>query len=135
MGNLPPWSSTNSAQSSYGVGDSLSMTQVASMAFNCIAHCLTEGYRAASNYYSETTEGAGTGYNHNYAKVGGESNHHGEISTGYQDGYQQHQRMDRGLNSTVSNQSSGQGSTEQTLHVKGEYATVSMPSTYQGGSK
>ena len=126
--NLPPWSSNNAnAQSSYGVGDALSVSQVASMAFSCIAHCLTEGYRAASNYYSETQ--AGEDYNHNYAKVGGE-NHVGEIPHGYQDGYQQ--QMDRGLNS---NQSSGQGSTEQKLHVKGEYATVSMPSTYQGGSK
>lgn len=151
IGSLPPWNST-SAQSSYGVGDNLSVSQVASMAFNCIAQCLTEGYRAASNYYTESTQqqGGGVGiiggYNHNYSKV--ESSTVGEIGNrggGYQDvGYQQQQQqMDRGLSCTL-NQASGQGSTEVEVNphtqvgevkVKGEYATVSMPSTYQGGNK
>jgi hypothetical protein len=139
-GSLPPWSGT---QSSYGVDDALSVSQVASMAFNCIAQCLTEGYRAASNYYSETSGGSGGGYDHNYAKV--DNNNVGEIpggrgqNGGYQDGYQQ--KMDRGLSApAVVNQSSGQGSTEQVnqpqageVKVKGEFATVSY--TYQGGNK
>jgi hypothetical protein len=129
-GNLPSWN-TNNTQSFYGVGDALSVSQVASMAFNCIAHCLTEGYRAASNYYSESQ---GEGYDHNYAKVGGDEGNIGEIRDGTS-AYQQ--QMDRGLNT---NQSSGQGSTKQMnrqqaeIRVKGEYATVSMPSTYQGGN-
>ena len=33
--------------------DGLSMTEVAFMAFNCVGTCLTETYRAASNYYND----------------------------------------------------------------------------------
>jgi hypothetical protein len=141
IGSLPPWTAT---QSSYGVNDTLSVSQVASMAFNCIAQCLTEGYRAASNYYSETSGGSsgGGGYDHNYAKV---DSNVGEMPGGrngsYQDtGYQQ--KMDRGLSSAPAavNQSSGQGSTERMnlpqageVNVKGEFATVSY--SYQRGNK
>jgi len=134
--SLPPW--TNTTQSSYEVDNVLSVSQVASMAFNCITHCLTEGYRAASNYYSiyEQSGAADGGRDHNYSMVGGESgNIDGRsFKSSYQDGYQQ--QMDRGYSN---NQSSGQGSTEQAgldqTQLQGEYTTVSMPSTYQGGNK
>ncbi|KAL3773781.1 hypothetical protein ACHAW5_002989 [Stephanodiscus triporus] len=38
-------------------GGGLSLAGVASMAFACVATCLTEGYRAASNYYGGYYEG------------------------------------------------------------------------------
>ena len=46
----PPWASPSS---DYGNSDDdgMSMTDIATMAFSCVASCLTEGYRAASNYY------------------------------------------------------------------------------------
>lgn len=167
----------------------LSVSQVASMAFGCIAHCLTESYRAASNYYSTTTQPPMSYNDYRYETVGisgGESgngvaavvtnsaanSHIGELSRGgsanagnrhtvsYQDynGYQQTMERDgetaaktaiinKDDGDTISNnnnnQSSGQKSTEQRgmgsndndgrVKVKGEYATVSLPSTYQGG--
>ena len=169
----------------------LSVSQIASMAFGCIAHCLTESYRAASNYYSTTTQPPMSYNDYRYETVGisgGESgngvaavvtnsaanSHIGELSRGgsanagnrhavsYQDynGYQQTMERDGGTavatNTAIinkdnddtslnnnNNQSSGQKSTEQRgmgsndndgrVKVKGEYATVSLPSTYQGG--
>ena len=167
----------------------LSVSQVASMAFGCIAHCLTESYRAASNYYSATTQPPMSYNDYRYETVGisgGESgngaaavvtnsaanSHIGELSRGgsagagnrhavsYQDynGYQQTMERDGDtaaktaiinkddgdtISNNNNNQSSGQKSTEQRgmgsndndgrVKVKGEYATVSLPSTYQGG--
>eukprot|EP00956_Cyclotella_meneghiniana_P004072 scaffold4918_cov46-Cyclotella_meneghiniana.AAC.7 len=155
----------NREETSYG---ELNVSQVVSMAFGCIAHCLTESYRAASNYYSTTAAASAAStqsnvsFNHyRYETVDGEGNamtdstatgHIGELSRGgnvttnnnnnnntvsYQgyNGYQQ--TMERG----GANQSSGQMSTESNSSiennrnkvVQGEYATVSLPSTYQGG--
>ena len=147
---------------SYG---ELNVSQVVTMAFGCIAHCLTESYRAASNYYSTTSAAASTQSNvsfndYRYETVDGEvdrmttasaTGHIGELSRGgnvttnnnnnnntvsYQgyNGYQQ--TMERGAN-----QSSGRMSTESNSSsiennrnkVQGEYATVALPPTYQGG--
>ena len=150
----PPWTADSTSTSS----DGMTMTDVASMAFNCVAHCLTEGYRAASNYYSDypqdeypsvgPTSGSSNNASHNYQQVGGYQNTSSESynnSTGYNNrtsgGYQTKfsdnvgQVMDRGMSS--SSQSSGQGSTEQSkmmvVEQKNEWATVHVPSTYQGG--
>jgi hypothetical protein len=200
----PPWAqhdnnsynnnNNNSSISSiggtpYDSGEVLmSVSQVASMAFGCMAHCLTEGYRAASNYYSgyqqNQSEGGGNAtYNYQhvssspYNDIGGGSGgmsnnnsnaNNNSYSGGYQTpvgGYQSQRRevMDRGVpqSPATANKSSGHG-TEQTvqqsaeeaslkqgtaskakgpsfqqsapviLEARGEYATVSLPSTYQG---
>lgn len=41
--------------------DNLSVYHVASLAFNCMVHCLTESYRAASTYYNSYPENSFTG--------------------------------------------------------------------------
>ncbi|KAL3757400.1 hypothetical protein ACHAWU_006353 [Discostella pseudostelligera] len=46
-----PWASTSSDYGNNNNDDGMSMTDIATMAFSCVASCLTEGYRAASNYY------------------------------------------------------------------------------------
>ncbi|KAL7481670.1 hypothetical protein ACHAW6_010668 [Cyclotella cf. meneghiniana] len=128
-----PWTAGPSSQESYGVGDALSVSQVASMAFNCISHCFTEGYRAASNYYS-TYEQEGKAA-HNYHQIGRGEDNNSPSSNGVGGvdplcGYQQ-QHMERDLPRA----SSGKGNHQQSdVRVKGEYATVSLPSTYQGGN-
>lgn len=133
--SLPPWTSSSNAQSSYGVGDVLSISQVASMAFNCIAHCVTEGYRAVANYYSTYEQGGK--FDHNYEQVGRREDVDSASSSvgGYQNssGYQ-NQQMERGpLFVSSENQSSGRDTEQSNFQVKGEYAHVPMPSTYQGG--
>ncbi|KAL3782766.1 hypothetical protein HJC23_003087 [Cyclotella cryptica] len=131
------------SQQSYGVGDALSVSQVASMAFNCISHCLTEGYRAASNYYS-TYEQEGK-FNHNYQQVGrrededsNSTNFGGDRGHDSLSGYQ-NQHMDRDLPPLSAGKASekdiGQCDAPQSdIPLKGEYATVPLPSTYQGGN-
>ena len=139
-----PWTAGHSSQDSYGVRDALSVSQVASMAFNCISHCFTEGYRAASNYYS-TYEQEGK-FGHNYHQVGrGEDidnnapNSDGVEGVNSLHGYQ-HQHMERDLPPvSLGKQTSGKGveslnHPQSDVRVKGEYATVSLPSTYQGGN-
>lgn len=105
------------------------------MAFNCIAHCVTEGYRAAANYYSTYEQGGK--FDHNYEQVGRREDVDSASSSvgGYQNssGYQ-NQQMERGpLFVSSENQSSGQVTEQSNFQVKGEYANVPMPSTYQGG--
>jgi len=156
----PPWANQND-----GNEGGLSMTDVASLAFACVAQCITEGYRAASTYYGgyensqyyPAVSSSGNG-SHNYDHVGGYQNDNESFanpnnsgnesyknsSNGYSDGsgYQTKsfsdnpikghgEVMDRGMSSSQqASQSSGQD-TEQ--NAQQEWATVPVPSTYQGG--
>ena len=134
----PPWAD-------HAPESGLSVTEVASMAFACVAHCLTEGYRAASNYYGgyhqeQFAPVSGPNNSRAYRQVAGYGNEaYSGRPSGYGDGYQSKfsdkppggskEVMDRG-------QSSGQGTeqaTQQAKEQKEEWATVSVPSTYQGG--
>eukprot|EP00571_Detonula_confervacea_P016476 CAMPEP_0172307772 /NCGR_PEP_ID=MMETSP1058-20130122/8553_1 /TAXON_ID=83371 /ORGANISM="Detonula confervacea, Strain CCMP 353" /LENGTH=301 /DNA_ID=CAMNT_0013020029 /DNA_START=39 /DNA_END=944 /DNA_ORIENTATION=+ len=164
----PPWSGSHNENE-----EGLSMTDVASMTFTCVAHCLTEGYRAASNYYSGYEEdqylsvsGQNSSHN-NYQQAGSYHNEAYNNSTphnnstprnnyddhktrsdatyknGYSGGYQtkfsdhssQHKEvMDRGdLSHSNNNAYSSQISGHETEQTKEEWATVQVPSTYQGG--
>lgn len=157
----PPWSSQNESE------EGLSMTEVASMAFTCVAHCLTEGYRAASTYYSGYEQNqypsvSGPDNSQNYQKVSGyqheaysnrsasyndnDDQQSSSINVGYKNGYsdgyqtklsecpnQHREIMERGgLPRSNDNECAGQTSGEGTVQ-KEEWATVHVPSTYQGG--
>lgn len=158
----PPWASHNESD------EGLSVTDVASLAFACVTHCVTEGYRAASTYYGgyENTQypsvsGANDSHN-NYQQVGGgyhneahgnfaSPNDNGSSNDGYKNngyGDSSYQTkfsenpsghgevMDRDL-PQHSSQSSGQDTEQTTQHnmieEKEEWASVQVPSTYQGG--
>ena len=130
---------TTSIEEGSNVG--LSMTEVASMAFNCVGTCLIETYRAASNYYNDYEQQQTPSISdimnsrtHNYEQVSGY--HHntsfknGNERNGYTDESDKNNSgevMDRGGQSTqyVSNnneQAASQSSGEQ---------SVQIPSTYQ----
>lgn len=136
----PPWASGGRTET-----DDVSLTAggVAALAFSCVARCLTEGYRAASSYYgygdddsraqrvggygdlsygnvsSSNYNDSGDGsfqqkgyYSDSYQAKGNNPSGHGEV-------------MDRGLQQGAG-RSSGPG-------IKEEWATVPVPSSYQGG--
>lgn len=130
---------------------SLSMADVASMAFACVSTCLTETYRAASTYYYQPD---GVSSNHNYAHVavghhdnGGSESSYGNIDnaisqrTNYSDGYQTQTEsslskqckevMDRGQSDTSNVQTASQPSGEKQIEEWG--TSLQVPSTYQGG--
>lgn len=149
---IPQWGSTTTND------EGLSMTDVATMAFSCVAHCITESVRAASNYY-DAYQHQETGLNnntHNYEQVSGYHNdnvynnnpntpqHANYANNGYSDGYQtksftdkpssqNREVMERGGSSTNNEQAASQSSGEQTTQKVEEWATVHVPSTYQGG--
>ena len=100
--------------SEYEVGESLSMTSVATMAFSCIAQCLTEGLRAASSYYGADSPYQSAGEQH--------------VSSGVNK-YQQVEEFDR----KGSFRSDRLGETmERTPETREEWANVPVPS-YQSG--
>jgi len=193
----PPWAShddsRNNSHNSENNDEGLTVTDVASLAFTCVAHCLTEGYRAASMYYGGASYDAhdhhnsqtqypsvlgpdyrqvDSGYYHNdgnneasYGNNGGSSNYNNDSSDYngggykskgyYSDSYQTegggdetttkcHIRevMERGSSPRdVASQSLGQDTEQriamqqqqQIIDKKDEWATVHVPSTYQGG--
>ena len=151
---IPQWGSSSTTND-----EGLSMTDVATMAFSCVAHCITESVRAASNYY-DAYQHQETGLNnntHNYEQVSGYHNdnisynnnpntpqHANYANNGYSDGYQtksftdkpssqNREVMERGGSSTNNEQAASQSSGEQTTQKAEEWATVHVPSTYQGG--
>ncbi|EJK63314.1 hypothetical protein THAOC_16035 [Thalassiosira oceanica] len=97
----------------YEVGESLSMTSVATMAFSCIAQCLTEGLRAASSYYADSPYQS-TGEQH----VSSEVNKYQQV-----EGFESRGRFssDR-LGETM----------ERSPETREQWATVPVPS-YQSG--
>ena len=140
----------------------LTASDVAGMAFGCLAECLTETYRAASSYYGgqqsqyqyPSVSGARPS---DYQRVSGYSNaerngpddsgggYHGDSKGGY-GGYQAKfsdnpaakEVMDRGIpRQQNASQSSGQETDQRTAGQRAEpqeeWATVQVPSTYQGG--
>ena len=143
---------------------SISATDVAFMAMSCVAHCLSESYRAASNYYGDyhqqrdqynypSVSSAAAGSNHSYEQVattGYPRNNNNYNNSYYSDSYQtKGDVMDRGGLSqqytvTTSQQTSGQD-TEQPIQQQQqqhrdvqreeEWATVEVPSSYQGRGK
>mmetsp|Transcript_23297 Transcript_23297/g.41699 ORF Transcript_23297/g.41699 Transcript_23297/m.41699 type:complete len:367 (+) Transcript_23297:157-1257(+) len=196
----PPWAShddiRNSSHNNKNNDEGLTVTDVASLAFTCVAHCLTEGYRAASTYYGGASHDdahdhhnsqtqypsvsgldyrqVDNGYYHNNvnneAAYGnnvnvGSSNHNNDSSDNngggyktkgyYSDSYQtegggdeattngyNREVMDRGSSPRdVASQMSGQDTEQriaqqqqqQVIEQKDEWATVHVPSTYQGG--
>lgn len=157
---IPPWASGGHSNET---DEGLSVTDVATLALSCVAKCLTEGYRAASNYYGDydhpTQHPSVSGTN--YQQVGGDSNEaYGNVASpnNYQtanDGYKHQGYYSDSYQSEVSNKPSGnrevmerdvpqdtngvrdgqgkQQATPQIATPEEEWATVHVPSTYQGG--
>ncbi len=149
MSSNPPWNGSSGSSTDEG----LSVTDVATMAFSCVVHCVTESYRAASNYYSGDYPSVSDSNNNsqNYQQVAGSYHQSTQSSSiGYNNGYsdggyqtkfseqpsQEGEVMDRGDSKMQSNntyeQQASQTSGEQTVQ-KEEWSTVHVPSTYQGG--
>lgn len=109
--------------------DSLSVYHVASLTFNCIAHCLTEGYRAASTYYNSSyPEDSAPSHMGGYQPT---SSSYGHVGS-YQDSYggsggqsQEREVMERETSQLKAPGGSG--------NEDGDWGTtVKLPSTYQG---
>ena len=151
----PPWGSSDHGNSDdYG----MSMTDIATMAFSCVARCLTEGYRAASNYYGNYPQEQYTGatspvgaqsYYHQVASYHNESYNHVRTNmNSYNDDHQpltsssipskngydisDIEVMERGITSSSESEKSRQTPGEQPSR-KEEWETVQVPSSYHGG--
>lgn len=148
----PPWATRDHGNSDDG---GMSMTDIATMAFSCVSRCLTEGYRAASNYYGTYQQdpypGPMTGIQNYYQHV---ASYHNEAydhvrtnMNGYNDNHQtfsssipskngfeigDREVMERGITSSIGNEKSRQTPGEQTSR-KEEWETFQVPSSYQGG--
>lgn len=156
----------------YETSGDLSFQNVASMALSCIAHCLTEGYRAASTYYTgestqhspmrsdgnyhENYHHAGSYYSDNYNDgASGNNSTNWEADSrnknvnisGYSGSYQNKETAKQTTlpQSTITKEVE-ENSKQKVRAIKestqpistepqGEYASVAMPATYQGGSK
>ena len=148
----PPLATTRDHGNSDDGG--MSMMDIATMAFSCVAHCLTEGYRAASNYYGTYQQdpypGPMTGiqnyyqqvasyhneaYDHVRTNMNGYNDSHQTISSSIpsKNGYEIGDRevMERGITSSVDSEKLRQTPGGQTSR-KQEWQTVQDPS-YQGG--
>ena len=131
----------------------LSLAGVATMAFACVATCLTEGYRAASNYYGgyegnnryPSVADLNTQNYHHVARHRCESNqtttsgnNSSHYNSGNGEGYQAQvgdkEVMERGnsaqfvKNNDLTSRTSGETRTQQD-----EWEKVHVPSTYQRG--
>lgn len=150
----PPWATSSDRIDSDDYG--MSMTDIATMAFSCVARCLTEGYRAASNYYGTYPQDQysvtmTTGVQNYYQQVGSYHNdaynHDRTNMNSYNDshetlfssipsknGYEIRDRevMERGIASSVDSENSRLTAGEQTSRRE-EWETVQVPSSYQGG--
>jgi hypothetical protein len=127
----------------------LTLAGVATMAFACVATCLTESYRAASNYYGGYEGGRyppvadlNTQNYHHVASYHCESNQTASSknisnNNSYRDGYQAQvedgEVMERGISTHfIKNQQTSQMSGE-TRTQQDEWEKVHVPSTYQRG--
>ncbi len=157
----------------YETSGDLSFQNVASMALSCMAHCLTEGYRAASTYYTgestqHTSMASNGNYHQNFNNVGSyySDNYNNEVDgnkstsmksdndrsnnahiSGYCGSYQNNETATQTIlpQSTTTKEFGEkvkhevQAANEPTQPVltvpQGEYTSVAMPATYQGGSK
>ncbi|KAL7440479.1 hypothetical protein ACHAXM_007271 [Skeletonema potamos] len=132
----PPWGDRRYNTNNDVDDESLSVYHIASLTFNCMVHCLTEGYRAASSYYSSYAEDSAS------APVGGFQSRSYEHVGSYQDnscsgvsGCQSQYRevMDRDMSQhRASEGSSGRDNYQSEPPQRGDYTTVKLPSTYQG---
>ncbi len=139
----PPLSSP-SIQPHHDDGN-LSVYHVASLAFNCMVHCLTEGYRAASTYYNSYPENSFTGgtasATSSFSHMGGFQNTSSyENVSSYHDESHVGQVMDRetqpikpGANNRGDrgNYQNHNEVPSEKMGVTGDYTTVKVPS-YQG---
>lgn len=142
----PPWGDSRYNANNDIDDDSLSVYHVASLTFNCMVHCLTEGYRAASTYYN-------SGYPEDSASspIGGfqsTSNNTYEVGSYQDNGYsgavgggqsQYREVMDRdtsqprSLEGTPSS-NRDRGNYQSETPQRGDYTAVKLPSTYQSRS-
>lgn len=131
----PPWGDSRYNANNNAHDDSLSVSHIASLTFNCMVHCLTEGYRAASTYYNSSAEDSAS------APIGGVRSTSYDHVASYQDntysgggGQSQYREvMDRDVSQPrTSEGSSERGSYQSEPPQRGDYTTVKLPSTYQG---
>lgn len=135
-----PHLSSPSSQPHHDDGN-LSVYHVASLAFNCMVHCLTEGYRAASTYYNSYPETSFTGgttasATSSFSHMGNTSSY--ENVSSYHDESQVMDRETQPIKPGASNRDRGnnyQNHNEvppsEKMGVTGDYTTVKVPS-YQG---
>lgn len=122
----------------------LSVYHVASLTFNCMVHCLTEGYRAASTYYNNYPESSFTGgtasATSSFSHMGGFQNTPSyENVSSYHDESHVGQVMDRETqpikpganNHERGNYQNHNEVPSEKMGVTGDYTTVKVPS-YQG---
>lgn len=122
----------------------LSVYHVTSLAFNCMVHCLTEGYRAASTYYNSYPENSFTGgtasATSSFSHMGGFQNTSSyENVSSYHDESHVGQVMDRETqpikpganNHERGNYQNHNEVPSEKMGVTGDYTTVKVPS-YQG---
>ena len=147
-----PYASTgqpNWGDSRYNANDpdeNLNMYHIASLTFNCMVHCLTEGYRAASTYYNssypqDTAASSSTmnGFQSSSFQNSGsyqDSSYNG-IGGGGGGGQSQYKEvMDRDTTPLATSEVSrnGEAGTYQSEQPQGGGwgTTVKVPSTYQG---
>ena len=133
--NSSSYASNQHERDQCDTSDNLSIYHIASMALDCMAHCLTEGYRAASTYYggddpSQHPSMSNIGSNHhNYQQV---------VRSYYNDNYSGNMDGNDNVGGDVcsgKDNAVGEMRREIALEPKGEYTSVPLPSTYQGGTR
>ena len=123
----------------------LSMTEVASMAFNCVGTCLIESYRAASNYYNDYEQQQTPSISdimnsrtHNYEQVSGYHNSNESYNINKKNGYTDAaNESDKVFNNSGEVMERGQSAqyvsknNEQAASQSSGEQSVQIPSTYQ----
>ena len=150
---VPSFADFDATATAPSVGDNaneergLSLAGVATMAFSCIATCLTEGYRAASNYYGgyegnryPYVADLNTQNDHHVARYRCESNqttssNNINYNNGYRDGYQAQvgdgEVMERGISTQFVKNELASRTSRETRTQQDEWEKVHVPSTYQ----
>ena len=124
----PTWGDSRYNANNADADDSLSVYHIASLTFNCMVHCLTEGYRAASTYYNNHDSapshmGGFQNTSSSYDHVGSyQDNSYSGVSGG-QSQYREVMERD----------ASQPKAPEGSVNEEGDWGTaVKLPSTYQG---
>mmetsp|Transcript_5022 Transcript_5022/g.7292 ORF Transcript_5022/g.7292 Transcript_5022/m.7292 type:complete len:294 (-) Transcript_5022:89-970(-) len=112
--------------------DNLSVYHIASLTFNCMVHCLTEGYRAASTYYNSShPEDSAPSHMGGYQPTSSSSfGHVGSYQDNSYNGGSGGQNQEREVMERETSQLKAPGSSG---NEDGDWGTtVKLPSTYQG---
>ena len=124
----PTWGDSRYNDANNAADDSLSVYHIASLTFNCMVHCLTEGYRAASTYYSNYAEDSGPSHTGGFRSTSTSYEHVGSYQDNSYSGVSSGQSHYREVMERDSSQPKPPEAAEE-----GDWGTtVKLPSTYQG---